>query len=502
MLLSVFKSLTRKTPIFMGVFVVLAIGGIAPNPILAPISGVSPSYAHGDRPQSFADLSQKLIPSVVNISTATVVDEQQSDNYPQFPPGSPFEEFLDEFKSEGNQRRSLALGTGFIIDESGIIVTNNHVIKGADKISVTLHNNKTFEAKLVGHDPKTDLAVLKIDPDGDSIKAVKFGDSDAMRVGDWAVAIGNPFGLGGTVTVGVISARGRDIGSGPYDDFIQTDAAINRGNSGGPLFNLDGDVIGINTAILSPSGGSDGVGFAISSNLAMQVVDQLAEHGKTRRGWLGVFIQDVTKDIALSLGLDNESGALVSSVHPEGPAYDGGLKPGDVIIKFDGKDIDSVRSLPRSVAETPIGKTVNVEVIRDGKRMTLPIILGELEEAEEAGLIDTGEPPQTDENIHSFAALGFSVVVLNDATRKKYEIPHDNKGNLPNGVVVTEVVKGSPAAKGGVKIGDVIRRVGQTQVMSVDDLVMGVNSSQDGKASILLLIRRDLREQFVAVPLQ
>ena len=296
-----------------------------------------------------------------------VIQDDSRPALPRFPEGSPFEDFFKEFEDRGQARRTQSLGSGFIIDSSGIVVTNNHVIENADKISVILANDEVFEAELIGRDQKTDIAVLKIDPGNTKLSAVSFGDSDELRVGDWVIAIGNPFGLGGTVTAGIVSARGRDIGSGPYDDFIQTDASINRGNSGGPLFNLDGDVIGINTAIFSQSGGSVGIGFAISANLATQVVQQLQDFGRTRRGWLGVFIQEVTEDIAESLGLKTANGALVASVTENGPADKAGLQAGDVILKFDGKAVEKSRDLPRIVAETTVEKTVEVELVRDGK---------------------------------------------------------------------------------------------------------------------------------------
>lgn len=453
-----------------------------------------PAKAH----ESFSELASTLSPSVVNISTTTVI-EGQGGNFPTFPPGSPFEDFLEEFRNRGGQQRSQALGSGFIIDQKGIIVTNNHVIESADEIRVTLYNDKTFDAVLLGRDPKTDIAVLQIDPDGEPLKAVSFGDSDTLDVGDWVVAIGNPFGLGGTVTAGIVSARGRDIGSGPYDDFIQTDAAINRGNSGGPLFNLDGEVIGINTAIFSQTGGSVGIGFAIASNLATNVVDQLEEFGRTKRGWLGVFIQEITPDIAESLGLEGEAGALVSSVHPEGPAQQGGVKAGDIIIEFDGKKIDDMRSLPRIVAETAIGKDVGVKVIRNGKDVMLTVQLGELEQAEENGLLSNRAP--TVERSHSFGSLGFTVDPLNEASREKFNLPEEVNGTALTGVVVSEVVAGSPAAERGLEAGDVIRRINQKQISRTADLIDGVNEAKDqDKSSVLLLVRRGDRERFVAMP--
>ena len=466
--------------------------------VMALMVGLSQSMAH-DRP-SFADLAEELSPAVVNISTTTVLSDQPN-NFPQFPPGSPFEDFLEEFRDRGSKRQSQALGSGFIIDKEGIVVTNNHVIETADQIRVTLHNDKTFDAVLLGRDPKTDIAVLKIEPEGEELTTVSFGDSDTLRVGEWVMAIGNPFGLGGTVTVGIVSARGRDIGNGPYDDFIQTDASINRGNSGGPLFNLDGEVIGINTAIFSQSGGSVGIGFSIASNLASNVVDQLAEYGRTRRGWLGVFIQEITPDIAESLGLEDERGALVSSVHPEGPAEAGGMKAGDVVLSFDGKDIEDMRSLPRIVAETAIGKEVVVKVLRGGDIKTLTIELGELEQAEQAGLLSGRSTAPA--KPHSFASLGFTVASLTDELREEYNIPDASSGEALRGVVVTEVVQGSPAAERGMQAGDMIRRIGQKQVMSQSDLIDGVAEARRlKKSTFLLLIRREGRERFVAIPVE
>jgi serine protease Do len=458
--------------------------------------GIAQSFAH----DSFSGLTEKLSPAVVNISTTTLLEEQRED-FPQFPPGSPFEDFLEEFRDRGTTRRFQALGSGFIVDADGIVVTNSHVIEQADQIRVTLSNDKTFDAILLGRDPKTDLAVLKIDPKGEKLATVSFGNSDSLRVGDWVIAIGNPFGLGGSVTSGIVSARGRDIGTGPYDDFIQTDASINRGNSGGPLFNLDGEVVGINTVIFSQSGGSVGIGFAIASNLASNVVDQLTEHGRTRRGWLGVYIQEITPEIAESLGLDSGRGALVSSVHPEGPGEAGGIRAGDIVLTFDGKDIIDMRSLPRIVAETAIGKKVKVQVMRDGDIKVLTIELGELEKAEESGLLADSSPIPS--NPHSFASLGFTVVPITDPVRKEYDIPELEDGEPLKGVVVVEVAQGSPADERGIVVGDIIRRIGQKQVMTVDDLVEGVDEARkEEKSTFLLLIRRDGRERFIAIPVE
>ena len=349
---------------------------------------VNSSYASG-RPESFADLATKLKPAVVNVSTTQELSSAHSfGDMPKAPPGSPFEEFFKEFfeRQEENgspmpRRRTQSLGSGFIIKEEGIVITNNHVITGADEINVILDDKRTFKAKLIGRDRKTDIAVLQIEnKEKIQFPFVTWGNSETSRVGDWVIAIGNPFGLGGSVTAGIISARGRNIGSGPYDNFIQTDASINRGNSGGPMFDLNGEVIGINTAIFSPSGGSVGIGFAIPSNLANRVVDQIIKFGKTQRGWLGVQIQTVTDEIAESLSLPESKGALISRVSKDGPAANAGLLPGDVILKFDGKNVEEMRQLPRIVADTDIGKKVKVAVWRKGSKKNFDVVVGELVE--------------------------------------------------------------------------------------------------------------------------
>jgi serine protease Do len=371
-------------------------------------------------------------------------------------------------------------------------VTNYHVIENAEEISVVLADETSFTAKVLGQDQKTDIAVLKIDPGDTELTAVSFGNSDELRVGDWVLAIGNPFGLGGTVTAGIVSARGRDIGNGPYDDFIQTDASINRGNSGGPLFNTDGDVIGINTAIYSQSGGSVGIGFAISSNLAERVAGQLFEFGKTRRGWLGVYIQEVTPDIAESLSLDNDMGALISSVNENGPAALGGIQAGDVIIRFDDKEIEKMRDLPRIVAETEIGANVRVELSRQGERQTVSVVLGELEKAELSGVIKNSQGKTDD---FTLGSLGFTIANLNADLAA--ELGLDNNAA---GVVVREVVPGSPAADKGLTTGDLLRRYGQRQIEDARSLAKAIKDAEDaGRSGVLLLIERDGRERFVQI---
>jgi len=449
------------------------------------------SSVAAERPDSFADQVEKLSPAVVNISTTTIISDGPSMDMPQFPPGSPFEEFFKNFGDNDRKRRASSLGSGFIIDAKGIVVTNYHVIENAEEITVSLSDEQSFKAKVLGQDQKTDIAVLQIDPEGVELTAVEFGDSDALRVGDWVLAIGNPFGLGGTVTAGIVSARGRDIGNGPYDDFIQTDASINRGNSGGPLFNVDGEVIGINTAIFSQSGGSVGIGFAISSNLAKRVTAQLQEFGTTRRGWLGVFIQEVTPDIADSLGLKTAMGALVSSVNESSPADAAGIVPGDVIVSFDGKSIEKMRDLPRIVAETDIGKEVEVELVREGKSMTLSVVLGELEKAELVGM--TGSEKDSDKQ--SFGSLGFSVENLTADLAKDLGMD-----DTLEGVVVTEVIAGSPAAEKGLEPGDIIRRFGQRRVENAAGLAEAVaNAKESGRSGILVLVERDGSQRFVQI---
>ena len=461
--------------------------------LLVVLGGQSATSA--DRPDSFADLAEKLSPAVVNISTTMVVGGSNRPQMPQFPEGSPFEDFFKEFQDRGEpSRRAQSLGSGFIIDATGIVVTNNHVIENADEISVILANDESFKAKVIGRDAKTDIAVLQIEPGDSKLTAVSFGNSDGLRVGDWVMAIGNPFGLGGTVTAGIVSARGRDIGSGPYDDFIQTDASINRGNSGGPLFNLDGEVIGINTAIFSQTGGSVGIGFAISANLATQVVGQLQDYGRTRRGWLGVFIQEVNEDIADSLGLDSAKGALIASVTEAGPADEAGLQAGDVIIRFDDKDVVKSRDLPRIVAETPVEATVDVEVVRGGERQTLSVTLGELEQAENGGLLSRNQAKEKT-NDTRIENIGLTVAPLTEELAEKFDL---DTGEV--GIVVVDVTDGSPAAGKGVQPGDIIRRLNQSAITSVEKLIEGIGSAKkEGRKGVLMLIESDGQTRFVQI---
>ncbi len=391
-------------------------------------------------------------------------------------------------------RRTTSLGSGFIVDPSGIVVTNNHVIAEADEVRVTLNDDTTYEAEILGRDPKTDLAVLRIDAPR-QLPAVSWGDSNRARVGDWILAIGNPYGLENTVTVGIISARGRVINAGPYDDFLQTDASINRGNSGGPMFNVDGEVIGINTAIFSPSGGSVGIGFAIPTALARPLIDQLVEYGRPRRGWLGVRIQTVTDEIAEGLSMSEAKGALVAGVTDNGPAKNAGIEPGDVILTFDGKAVVEMRKLPRLVAETRIGKDVAVEVWRKGKLVKLQVVLGELPEDDQrvASISPTAPKAATE----SLQALGLTLSALSDELRETYSL-----GETVSGVVVTGVAEGSPAAEKGIRDGDVIVEVSQEEVRSPVEVVDKVRKVQDSnRKSVLLLVQSGEDLRFVALRL-
>ncbi|MBB4305388.1 serine protease Do [Rhodobium orientis] len=469
-------------------------------------SAARPAMPMRHGPDSVADLAERLLDAVVNVSTTQIVADKRSVKPPKLPEGSPFQEFFEDFfnrrgrRNEPNggvPRRVQSLGSGFVVDgENGIIVTNNHVIDKADEIVINFNDGTKLTAELLGTDSKTDLAVLKVKP-VKPLKSVKFGDSQKIRVGDWVMAIGNPFNLGGTVTVGIVSARNRDIRSGPYDDYIQTDAAINRGNSGGPLFNMYGDVVGINTAIISPSGGSIGIGFAIPSEIAMRVINQLRQYGETRRGWLGVRIQQVNDDIADSLGLDEAYGALVAGVTPDGPAAKGGIQPGDLILEFDGRKVDSMRELPRMVAETEISKDVAVRVLRKGKEMTLAITLGRLEDFENGNKEDEQvEEEQEPEVAQTGEALGMVLAELDPALRAQFKID-----DSVTGVVVTEVDPVSPAAEKRVQAGDVIVEVAQEAVATPADVEARIKElADDGRRSVLLLLSNGTGElRFVAV---
>jgi serine protease Do len=451
-------------------------------------------------PEGFADLADRLLPSVVNISTTQHVEGRDMPELPQLPPGSPFEEFFKDFLEKGQpnrKRKATSLGSGFIIDNAGHVVTNNHVIQDAEEITVILHDNTRLEAKVVGRDAKTDLAVLKIKPD-QKLAAVSFGDSDKTRVGDWVVAIGNPFGLGGTVTAGIISARGRDIQSGPYDDYLQTDASINRGNSGGPMFNLDGQVIGINTAIYSPSGGSVGIGFAIPSATARTVVEQLIAHGQVKRGWLGVHIQGVTDELAESLGMKEAMGALVASTTKGGPAEKAQIQPGDVIVEFDGHPVPEMRKLPRMVGDTPVGKAVDVVVWRGGKKVALKVTLGELEdEGVETASADTSQKDSGTGGAVEVGDIGVQVAAVSKGTRERFGLPDDAKG-----VVISGVKNGGPAAEKGIRAGDILVEVNQEPVTAPLQVKAKVDEAKKaGRKSVMLLVQGQGGARFVVVKL-
>ena len=475
------------------------VAGLLALALSVPAGVIGSPQASAKGPESVADLAESLIGSVVNISTSQTVNSQRSIPMPRVPEGSPFQEFFDEFfnrrdKERGSPRRVQSLGSGFVIDPSGIIITNNHVIESADEITVNFSDGDKLEAKIIGRDKKTDIAVLKVEPE-EPLPAVAFGDSVGLRVGDWVMAIGNPFGLGGTVTVGIVSARNRDINSGPYDNFIQTDAAINRGNSGGPLFDMDGNVVGINTAIISPSGGSIGIGFAIPTEIAISVIEQLREFGETKRGWLGVRIQQVTDEIAEGLDMAEAAGALVSGVTPEGPASKSGIKPGDVILKFDGKSIAKMRDLPRIVADTPVGKKVAVVVLRKGKEESFDVVLGRLEEGEKMASLGGG----SDDAKEKKKTLGLTLSGLTDELRAKYSIDEEVKG-----VVITEVDPASAAAEKRIVAGDVIVQTAQEPVATPKEVTDRIAQlEKDGRKSVLLLLSNGKGElRFEAVRLE
>ena len=468
----------------------------------------SPALAlsDGNGPQSLAPLAKRLSDAVVNIATSQTVKGPQGVPLPKVPKGSPFEDFFEDFFNKRGgapraDRKISSLGSGFVIDgKEGLIVTNNHVIDGAEEIIINFHDGSKLKVdKVLGKDTKADLALLKVSPKKPLVD-VKFGSSGEIEVGDWVLAIGNPFGLGGSVSVGIISAKSRDINSGPYDDYLQTDAAINKGNSGGPLFNMRGEVVGVNTAIISPSGGSIGIGFAVPSDTVASVIDQLKQYGETRRGWLGVKIQTVTEEIADTLGLPENTGALISAVTAGSPAADAKLEAGDVILKFDGKDVSTVRGLPKIVAQTPIGKTVDIEVLRKGQRKSMQVAVGRLDDEEDGGAQDAGGKPAKEQppSPAASAIIGMTLLPITGELRKKYGIDEKAKG-----VVVDDVDPQSAAAQKGIKPGDVIVEAGQTEISSADDFAKSVDKVRKaGRKAVLLRVedgKGDLR--FIAVPL-
>jgi serine protease Do len=476
------------------------------------IAASAPALARG--PDGIADIAEKVIDAVVNISTSQTVESKSGGGgvMPQVPPGSPFEEFFDDFfknrrgpgskGGEGNRefqpRKTNSLGSGFIIDTAGVVVTNNHVIADADEINVILNDGSKIKAELVGVDKKTDLAVLKFKPTKPLV-AVKFGDSDKLRLGEWVIAIGNPFSLGGSVTAGIVSARNRDIAQGPYDNYIQTDASINRGNSGGPLFNLEGEVVGVNTLIISPTGGSIGLGFAVPSKTVAAVVDQLQKFGELRRGWLGVRIQPVTEEIAESLSIKPARGALVAGVDDKGPAKPAGIEPGDVVVRFDGKDVKDPKDLSRVVADTAVGKEVEVGIIRKGKEESRKVTLGRLEDTDKAKEAAAKTKEEPVEKPVTQKALGLDLATLSKDLRSKYKIKETVKG-----VIITGVDGKSDAATKRLSAGDVIVEVAQESVSNAGDFMKRVDQvKKDGKKSVLLLVANGEGElRFVALSLQ
>jgi serine protease Do len=500
----------RLAPLALAALLALPLAAVPPSAVTA--QQITPQIPPPGAPSSFAPLAQRLLPAVVNIQTTQAAGQaragRDAPDVPQAPPGSPFEEFFRDFLERNRPqgpgqpgrpqppRRGQSLGSGFIIDPSGIVVTNNHVIEGADEINVVLQDNTTIRAELLGADPRTDLAVLRVRHTA-PLPSVPFGDSDTAQVGDWVVAIGNPFGLGGSVTAGIVSARGRDIRQGLYDDFIQTDAAINRGNSGGPLFNLQGEVVGINTAIYSPSGGSIGIGFSIPSNLARNIVAQLRDDGRVRRGWLGVNIQQVTDEIAESLGLRNGTrGALVARAQDGGPAAAGGIQAGDVILRFNNQDVREMRNLPRIVAETPVGSRVPVVVWRDGRERSIEITVAELPSDQQQAAVQPGQQAPRQQQTE-LSGLGLRIAPITPELRERFSLRAESRG-----VVITEVSPGSAAAERELRPGDVIVEVQQERVGTPEEVQERLERlRRQNRATALLLIESAQGQRWVPLRL-
>ena len=443
-----------------------------------------------DAPASFADLAERLMPSVVNISTTTTVTTRSNPFPFQFPPGSPFEDMFKDFGTP-QERKTSALGSGFIISEDGIVVTNNHVIEGAEDVYVRVNGDQEFKAKILGADPGMDLAVLKMESDQKFVP-VEFGDSDKARIGDWVLAIGNPFGLGGTVTAGIISARNRSIGLSRYEDFIQTDASINQGNSGGPLFNMDGDVVGINTAILGQSG-SIGIGFSIPSNSAKRVINQLIEFGETKRGWLGVRIQTVTKEIAEVEKLDKPRGALVASVAEGSPSDKGGIKPGDIILEFDGKPIKEMGELPKIVAQTDVGKNVDVKIWRNKREITKVITLGRLETSEDfkQKTIITEKPKEVE-----IEGLKVTVRLIDKKDIEDRQLPRNTTG-----VLITKIAEDSPVNY--LQTGDIIVEAQKKKINTIGDLenIIKITLRSSEKTLLIAIYNNQNQRRYIGVKL-
>ncbi len=497
------------------VFVRAVLLGSAAAIVLPSMVGLPPTPALArPAPDGFADLAEKLLPAVVNISTTQTIKPndrrgEAGPEMPVFPPGSPFEQFFKDFMNRNRQgqgqggrgeqapeRKAQSLGSGFIIDPSGLVVTNNHVIDGADEITVTLHDNTVLKATLVGRDESGDIALLRVKPDK-PLPAVAFGDSDKARVGDWVIAIGNPFGLGGSVTAGIVSARGRNIHQGPYDYFLQTDAAINQGNSGGPLFDMDGNVVGMNTAIYSRSGGSVGIGFSIPSNMVKTVVAQLRDVGHPVRGWLGVRIQQVTPDIAESLGLKEPTGAMIAGVNDDGPADKAKIRNGDIILKFNGQTVKDMPSLPRIVAENEVGKQVPIILWRDGKEVTVQATLAEKPSDSELAAADPGAKSGPAGKTTTLTGLGLKIAPITPELKDKFQLADDLKG-----VVIVDVAPDSPGSERGLKPGDVIAEVQQGAVTSPEDVVKRIDAvRKENRKSVLILIQGRDGLRWVPLPL-
>jgi serine protease Do len=466
------------------------------NAAVGPVDQSIPMASVQIAPPSFSTLIEAVEPAVVSIASSHTIPLSAMGQAPglDIPEGSPFKKFFEEhFKGQIPQdqpnAQAQAMGSGFIIDPTGYIVTNNHVVDGAGEITVILKDGTRHSAKLEGKDAKTDLALLKIDS-SEELPYVRFGDSDKTRVGDWVVAVGSPFGLGGSVSAGIISARGRDIHSGPYDDYLQIDAPINRGNSGGPLFDASGKVVGINTAIFSPSGGNIGIGFAIPAKLAEPVIAELKSNGRVARGWLGVHIQSIDETLAESMNLDNDQGALISAVESDSPAARSGLKIGDIILEFAGENVEDARALPRMVADTDDGDKVTVTVLRDGKRESLEVVLGTLPGDEALAVRDNADDDTP--------KLGVTLSGLSKEAKQHFKLSDDEVG-----VLIVDVAQNSPAAKHGLKPGDIIARIGQTDVTKPEEVVNAVKrAAEDERKSVLLLIKRDGVSRFVAVPFE
>jgi serine protease Do len=510
----------RITPIALALaFAFTGVVHAQPAPVPpGPVPNAPQPAALPNAPQSFAPLARQLLPAVVNISTSQNVQARagrpDAPETPQAPPGSPFEEFFRDFFNRNRPpggpggpggpgpdaqrpRRAQSLGSGFIIDTSGLVITNNHVIDGADEINVILADNTSIRAELVGTDTRTDIALLRIRTDR-PLTAVPWGNSDEASVGDWVLAIGNPFGLGGTMTAGIVSARGRDIRQGLYDDFIQTDAAINRGNSGGPLFNMRGEVVGINTAIYSPTGGSIGIGFSIPSNLARNIAAQLADGGRVRRGWLGVNIQQVTEEIAESLRVPGGArGALIARAQEGGPAAAAGIRSGDVVLRFNGAEVRDMRSLPRIVADTRVGATAPVVIWRDGREETVTITVGELPVEQAAAAAGPATPPGQPPRPAELAGLGLRVAPISAELRERFTLRAEQRG-----VVIVEVAPDSPGAERDLRAGDVIVEVQQERVNTVAELQERLERlRRQNRPSALLLIESGQGQRFVPLRL-